>query len=76
MYMEAIVPEAVLSSGWETLLFAVPFVGILLAGMFGLDQLMASARFRRRPIKQAISREGTRQPIYSDQDRKPWKYPS
>lgn len=34
--------DLVLKSGWETFLFAVPFLGLLLAGLIRLDELIST----------------------------------
>jgi hypothetical protein len=36
--------EIILNSGWDTLLFVVPFIGMLLVGFFRLDQLFAAPK--------------------------------
>jgi hypothetical protein len=44
------VQDIILQSGWENFLVAVPFVGILLVGLFRLDEIIASPE-RARPGK-------------------------
>jgi hypothetical protein len=41
------VQETILQSGWGTFLVAVPFVGILLAGLFRLDEIIATPKRAR-----------------------------
>ena len=39
--------ETILQSGWGTFLVAVTFVGILLAGLFRLDEIIATPKRAR-----------------------------
>jgi hypothetical protein len=44
--------ETILKSGWEALLFAVPFIAMLLIGLFRLDEVVATPKrpaVHRRP---------------------------
>ena len=52
--------DSVLNPAWDTLLIAVPFVGVLLFGMFRLDAIFASPRQAartRRPRRVPTSRD-------------------
>jgi hypothetical protein len=46
--------SAPLLTGWDTAIFALPFLGLLCLWMFGLDELLAApgANARRRPFCQ------------------------
>jgi hypothetical protein len=60
--------EAILHPGWETVLVAVPFVGLLLVSLFGLDRILAAPRpgtHRRRPAT-GFDKEG--EPLLCDPD--------
>jgi len=36
--------DTILSSGWDTVLFAIPFLGLLLAALFRLDGCFATPK--------------------------------
>ena len=65
--------DSVLQSGLDTLLIAVPFVGVLLIGIFRLDTIFAAPRqvagMRRRPT--GTDKQGRM--LLSDPDGRPWK---
>lgn len=64
--------DAILQSGWENLLVAVPFVGILLVGLFRLDELIASPK-RARDVKHpARGCDENGRLLLSDPDGRPW----
>ena len=63
--------ETVLNSGWQTALVAIPFVFMLLVGVFRLDELFVAKRQVarvRRPVS-GIDENG--QPFLSDPDGRP-----
>ena len=66
--------DSVLESGWETLLFAAPLVGMLLFGLFRLDTIFAApkqaASLPRRPAS-GFDQHG--RVLVSDPDGRPWK---
>jgi hypothetical protein len=67
------VHETILQSGWENFLLAVPFVGLVLVGLFRLDEIIASpkrARARKRPLSGGCDEDGHL--ILSDPDGRPW----
>ncbi len=70
---ETVVPDSVLKSGLDTFLIAVPFVGVLLMGMFRLDTIFAAPKravgLRRSPS--GIDKQGRM--LLSDPDGRPWK---
>jgi hypothetical protein len=67
------VHDSVLQSGLETFLIALPFVVVLLIGMFRLDTILAAPRqatgMRRPPI--GTDKQGRM--LLSDPDGRPWK---
>ena len=65
--------DSVLQSGLDTFLIAVPFVGVLLMGMFRLDTILAApkqAAGMRRPLN-GTDKQGRM--LLSDPDGRPWK---
>ena len=68
--------DAILQSGWENLLVAIPFVGLLLVGFFRLDEIIASPnrdRTARRPFC-GCDEDGYL--LLSDPDGRPWSVSS
>lgn len=64
--------DTVLQSGWETLLVAIPFVGILLVGLFRLDELIASPKRRKAAKRPASGCDRNGRLLLSDPDGRPW----
>lgn len=64
--------DTVLQSGWEILLVAVPSVGMLLVGLFRLDELIASPRRRRAVKRPASGCDQDGHLLLSDPDGRPW----
>ena len=65
--------DSVLKSGLDTILIAVPFVGLLVIGMFRLDAVFAApkqAAGMRRPPS-GMDEHGS--VLFSDPDGRPWK---
>jgi hypothetical protein len=65
------VHDSVLNSGWQTFLVAVPFLTMLLAGVFRLDEVFANQKqgARKRQPASGIDRNG--QPLLYDPDGRP-----
>ena len=65
--------DLVLKSGWETFLFAVPFLGVLLVGLFRLDELITSPKrpLKRRRRPAGVDHNG--EPLLNDPDGRPWR---
>ncbi|MGC1461060.1 MAG: hypothetical protein WA802_02590 [Terracidiphilus sp.] len=63
--------EPVLNSGWQTGIVAVPFLFMLLAGVFRLDEVFVTQRqsVRRRRPAPGIDQDG--QPTVCDPDGRP-----
>jgi hypothetical protein len=70
--LESVVQDAVLKSGWENLLVAAPFVGMLLLGLFRLDEIIASPRRARAVKRPASCRDENGRLLLSDPDGRPW----
>jgi hypothetical protein len=67
--------DQVLNSGWDTFLYAVPVLFMLVVGVFRLDELLAAPRQRpRRPRPLSGNDENGRQ-ILCDPDGRPF-YPN
>ena len=64
--------DTVLQSGWQTFLVAIPSVGILLVGLFRLDELIASPKRRRAVKRPASGRDRNGRLLLSDPDGRPW----
>lgn len=67
-----IVQDIALQSGWETFLLAVPFIGMVIIGVFRLDIILAtpkcSSRKRRPPA--GIGADG--KILLTDPDGRSW----
>jgi hypothetical protein len=66
------VHEAIVSSGWDTLLLGVPFIALLFCGFFRLDQIIAAQRQpgeRPRPVMGGLDEDG--EPLLRDPDGRP-----
>ncbi len=61
-----------LQSGWETFLLAAPFVGLVLVGVFRLDEIAADPKRQhgRRPGLTGNDENGRL--LLSDPDGRPW----
>ncbi len=64
--------DTVLQSGWQTLLVAVPSVGILVVGLFRLDELIASPKRRKAVKRPASGCDRNGRLLLSDPDGRPW----
>lgn len=67
--------DAVMNSGWDALLIAIPFLGLMFIGFFRLDEVIAAPK---RPLKQrrmsgSLDQDGN--PILFDPDGQPWREP-
>lgn len=59
-----------LQSGWESFLLAAPFVGMVLIGVFRLDELATRPKRGRRPG--FIGHDENGRMLLSDPDGRPW----
>lgn len=67
--------ETILKSGWETLLFEVPFISMLLIGLLRLDSVAATPKrlAGHRRIECGQDEEG--RTILTDPDGRRWDRP-
>jgi hypothetical protein len=66
--------ETVLNSGWDTFLFAVPALFMLLLGVFRLDELFVTPRQSARTRRLAFSVDENGRTVMCDPDGHPF-YP-
>ncbi len=59
-----------LQSGWEAFLLAAPIVGMVLVGVFRLDEIATSQGRTRRPWLPGNDESG--HALMSDPDGRPW----
>jgi hypothetical protein len=67
---EAHVQGIALQSGWETFLLAAPIVGMVLVGVFRLDEIATNHGRSRRPWLPGNDENG--RVLLRDPDGKPW----
>ncbi len=67
--------DIALQSGWETFLLAAPFVGMVLVGVFRLDEIATSPKRKhgRRPRLTGNDENG--RVLQTDPDGRPWTDP-
>ena len=65
--------DGALRSGLDALLVAVPFVAVLLVGMFRLDALLAAPRRVSSPRRPPTGTDEHGRMLLSDPDGRPWK---
>ena len=66
-----------LKSGWESIVVAVPFVLVMLAVIFRLDQLLAAPRGKKSTMDPALNRppcgvDKNGRIMLTDPDGRPW----
>jgi hypothetical protein len=66
------VHDVVLSSGWDTALYAVPVILMLVAGVFRLDELVAAPREASRRHRGPTGVDENGEPMLSDPDGRPF----
>lgn len=62
---------SVLNSGWQTALVAVPFLLLLFAGVFRVDELFVSQKQTVRRQRSAIMVDEDGRPMLCDPDGRP-----
>jgi hypothetical protein len=65
--------DSVIKSGLDTLLIAVPFVGVLMFVMFRLDTIFASPRQTASSRRPPMGTDKQGRMLLSDPDGRPWK---
>ncbi|HUB00122.1 MAG TPA: hypothetical protein VMA34_17445 [Terracidiphilus sp.] len=73
--VEVTVQEIVLKSGWDTFLIAAPFIGLLLATVFRLDEVFASNKREVRRRSALCGTDENGEPLFSDPDGRLWRSP-
>lgn len=63
-------------TGWDAALFAAPFFALLGAWMFGLDELIAAPRRKRRSRRVFCHTSLKGHSLPTDPDGRPWKLDS
>jgi hypothetical protein len=66
------VHETVLNSGWDTFLYAVPVIFMLVVGVFRLDELFAAPRQNARTPRPPSGIDKDGQPLLCDPDGRPF----
>ncbi len=64
--------DIALQSGWETFLLAAPFVGMVLVGVFRLDEIAASPKRQRGRRPRLTGNDENGRLLLSDPDGRPW----
>ena len=64
--------DTLLSPGWDTILVAVPFIGLLIAGFFRLDEFFTAPKERPRYQRHACGVDEDGRPILCDPDGRRW----
>ena len=64
--------ETVLKSGWESVLFGIPFIGMLLACFLRLDEFLVAPRQASKPTRPARGIDNNGNAILCDPDGRPW----
>ena len=64
--------ESVLNSGWETVLYGVPVIFMLVVGVFRLDELIAAPKRDSRAQRLAIGVDENGEQVLCDPDGRPF----
>lgn len=64
--------DIALQSGWETFLLAAPFVGMVLVGVFRLDEIAANPKRQRGRRPGLTGNDENGRLLLSDPDGRPW----
>jgi hypothetical protein len=67
--------ETILKSGWETMLFAVPLISMLLIGFFRLDGVVATPKRPDGPRRIECGQDEEGRTILTDPDGRRWDRP-
>ena len=64
--------DIALQSGWETFLLAAPFVGMVLVGVFRLDEIAANPNHQRGRRPSLTGNDENGRLLLSDPDGRQW----
>ena len=67
--------EIFLDAGWDTLLVAVPFLGLLAVAVFRLDETITQSLHYRRNGRAPCGVDLDGEQILCDPDGRPWRTP-
>jgi hypothetical protein len=65
------VHESMLNPGWETALVAVPFLVMLFAGVFRLDELLVTQKASSKKPRPVVGTDLDGEPVLCDPDGRP-----
>jgi hypothetical protein len=65
--------DAVLNSGWQTAMVAIPFVFVMLVGVFRLDELIVAPKTSARRQRLAVAIDEDGRTTLCDPDGRPWR---
>jgi len=68
--------ETILHIHWDSLLMGIPFLILLLVGIFRLDELVAKPKHRVRRERSATGVDSDGRTIFSDPDGRRWHAPA
>jgi hypothetical protein len=64
--------DTFLHPNWEMVLFAVPFVGILMLSIFRLDEMILAPKKKVKSRRPALILNRDGEPLMSDPDGRTW----
>jgi hypothetical protein len=67
--------ETILHTNWDSLLIGIPFLLMLLVGIFRLDELIVAPKRRVRRPRPASGLDADGNVIFSDPDGRRWHSP-
>ena len=67
--------ETILHTNWDSLVIGVPFLLMLLVGIFRLDELIVAPKRRVRLARPASGLDAEGKVIFSDPDGRRWPSP-
>ena len=66
--------EPFLNSGWDVFLVVVPFIALLMAGLFRLDALLSASKRSGPPRLPAMGVDENGRTFLRDPDGRPWYF--
>ncbi len=67
------IAEGTALTGWKMIVYAVVAIGVLLLGVFRLDQVIARHRPNQDPDRKRMGHDPARRHMFSDPDGRAWK---